>query len=375
MAKVIAILIGFFPNPRFYKRIELEKQLGELHVICWDKKNGMYLPPKEEGYYIHVIECAAASDPVKRIIPYRKFSKQARDLLSSLSPDVIHVQGIDMLKIAATYKERYNNKVSIIYEVADLHRLLVDRQTHPIKRAIQFYLRKEDKKYVKDYENLIITSQKFNEVYFKSFVPQNKIVYMPNVPDLTAFRNYRKKTDQSGFTVGYIGSVRYKQQMKNLIEAAERCNMHLLIAGFENEPIEIEPLCINKPNIDWIGRFDFNERAAELYGRCDVMYSVYDADAENVKVALPNKLYESVYCEMPIIVAKNTYLAQIVEEWGVGVSVNHKSIDELAEVLNQLRDDRSLIDSIRENCCCRKEDVDLRKYNEILKKKLIQLLS
>ena len=148
----------------------------------------------------------------------------------------------------------------------------------------------------------------------------------------------------------------------------------MLIAGYEDQPNIIEPMCKEKPNIEWVGRFDFNKQAAELYGKCDVMYSVYDADMHNVRVALPNKLYEAVYCEMPLIVAKNTYLADTVEEWGVGMAVDHKSVDELAEVINELRENKALREQIAENCRKRKAELDLKIYNAQLQDKILRLL-
>ena len=373
MAKTIADLIGFLPNPRIYKRIALERQIGNVHLICWDRGNSMLQRPIEDGYTAYVIQVKAGGNPLKRLLPYKKFSKQANAFLDQIQPDLVHVQGLDMLKIACAYKKHSSKAVKIIYEVADLHRLLVDQQKSLIAKTAQKYLRFTERHLVKQYDLLVLTSMKYYDVYFKDFVPKEKVLYMPNVPNLSAFGSYQKKAGGE-FTVGYLGAVRYKQQMKNLIEASERAGVHAMIAGYEDQPMVIEPLCKDKANIEWVGRFDFNKQAAELYGKCDVMYSVYDADMHNVRVALPNKLYEAVYCEMPLIVAKNTYLAQVVEEWGVGVAVDHKSVDELAEALKELRDNKALREQIAENCRKHKDEIDLQKYNNILRGNIMKLL-
>ena len=96
------------------------------------------------------------------------------------------------------------------------------------------------------------------------------------------------------------------------------------------------------------------------------MYAVYDADIKNVQVALPNKLYEAVVCEIPLIVAKNTYLEEIVEQWGVGIAVDHKSVAELVDALNMLRSDRAQYLKIQEACRTHQHEVDLRMYNHVL---------
>jgi glycosyltransferase involved in cell wall biosynthesis len=296
-------------------------------------------------------------------------------LLKQINPDLIHVQGLDMLKIACTYKRRVNRNVRIIYEVADLHRLLVDKQKSPVKKMVQWYLRREDRRLKDRYDLLILTSEKYYEVYFQTLVEPERMLYMPNVPDLSAFHSYEKKAENEPFTLGYIGAIRYKKQMINLIQAAKATGVHLLIAGYEDAPAVIEPMCAQDPSITWVGRFDFAAQAAALYGQCDAMYSVYDADMHNVRVALPNKLYEAVYCEMPLIVAKDTYLAEVVDQWGVGFAVDHRQPQELIALLEQLRDQRIPLEPIVENCRKRKMDIDLAVYNQKLKAWLNKLLT
>ena len=373
MDKTIVILIGFLPDPRMTNRINLEKQIGDLHVICWDRGKNMLQMPKEDGYKLHVIHAEAGNDPVKRLIPYRKFIKQANKLLEVIEPDLIDVQGLDMLKIAASYKHNSSKKVSIIYEVADLHRLIVDKQSNPLRKLIREYLIREEKKKKKYYERLLITSNAFYDDYFFDFVDKSKVFYMPNVPDLSVFQTYTRKTI-GPFTVGFIGSVRYKRQMRNLIEAAKNGGFNVLIAGYEEEPIEIENLCQGKSNIEWVGPFSFREEVASLYGKCDVIYSVYDADMKNVRVALPNKLYESVYCHLPLIVAKNTFLEKTVLEWGVGIGVNHLSAGDLVETVHRLQQDKQFYELLSTNCIKHQDEVDLSYYNKLLEKELLMLL-
>ena len=90
----------------------------------------------------------------------------------------------------------------------------------------------------------------------------------------------------------------------------------------------------------------------------DCVFAVYDADNPNVRIALPNKLYESILCELPIIVAKGTYLEELVKEWGVGVSVSHKDVNELAEALKMLMNNQELYGQIVDGCQRQKNGID-----------------
>ncbi len=365
----IAVLIGFLPNHRIIRRIAVEKQFGDVHLICWDRGSNMLLPPVEDGFTAHIINITASNDPLKRILPTRRFAIKANNILENIHPAIIHVQGLDMLQIAIAYQKNKSTGTKIIYEVADLHRYIVDKQKDLFHRVIRRYLIYKDYKSTKRYDLLIITSEAYEKIYFGKFVPKEKILFMPNMPDISIYRDYCKKRNGE-FTVGYIGGVRYKKQIYNLIEAAKVCNIKLFFAGFEDEPIEIEPICKAEPNIEWVGRFEYVE-APKLYGKCDVVYSVYDADMANVRVALPNKLYEAIFCEMPIIVAKDTYLAELVTKWGVGIVVNHREIKDLVEGIKELQK-KEVRDRCVDNCRrCKKQwkrDIPDISFKESLEK-------
>lgn len=373
MRKKSVMLIGFLPNPRIMKRIDVEKKIYELHLICWDKGINMLTVPEEDGFSVHKIDEPAGDDPLKRLVPYTRFYRNAFKLLKEIEPDLIHVQGIDMLKIAVAYKKTANKCVDIIYEVADLHRMLVGKQKSLFRKILQKYLQYEDKRLTKEIALLIVTSQKHIDTYFCKLLPEEKMLCIPNMPDLRVFEKYQKQERRDPLTIGYIGSVRYKEQMKLLICAAEKCGVRVMIAGLEVQPGEIETICKTKQNVEWIGPFDFAKQAAGLYEKCDVIYSVYDADIQNVRVAIPNKLYEAVYCELPIIVAKQTYLAELVTAWNVGVAVDHRNEQELVSVIRKYQKDPQFYREQVQKCKEKKSAVNVEKYNDILAGKLEML--
>lgn len=368
----LVILIGYMPDPRMFNRAALESEQYEVHIVCWNRGQNMIHHKGQGDCIIHEIEIPAQNNPLKRLIPYMCFKKAAMAHLKEIKPDVIHSQMIDMLKIAVSYSKKQSRKVRLIYEIADLHRLIADKQRSPVKKLVQRYLRSEDRRCAELIDLLIVTSVRYYETYFKSFVPQEKMLYFPNVPNLSAFKSYKRHNGTGDdFTVGYIGGVRYKEQCRLLIEAVRELDMPLLMAGFENGEPEIEPLCKAYEKGTWVGGFDYNTQVAGLYGRCDVIYSVYDADMANVRVALPNKLYEAVYCGLPLIVAENTHLEQTVKNWGVGESVDYKRPDDLIKVLRKMRDDCGYYDKFVENCNALSDEIDLDRYNDELRKVLI----
>ena len=360
------VMIGSMPKPRTNKRISALQQISKVSLLCWDRMNESQLNLQEGiDYPVYIEHIKAANDPVKRAVPYYLFSHKALAIIEKADPDIIHVEGLDMLKIAEKYKKSSKKKVIIIYEVPDLRRLITEPQKGIIKNILKRYVCNQEVKLCNETDLIIITSQMFYEKHYKSFMDYDKFVYMPNVPEFKAFKGFNKHQKGDKIVVGWIGSIRYKKQMRNLIETAKKKDFKLLVAGYEDEPKEIEPLCINNPNVEWFGMYNYDQDVADLYSKCDIIYAVYDATKINEQIALPNKLYESVYCELPIIVSKGTHLAEIVEEWGVGRSVMCDSVTELENTIEEL-EESSQYEKYVANCKKHKREINIEYYNEKL---------
>jgi succinoglycan biosynthesis protein ExoL len=179
---------------------------------------------------------------------------------------------------------------------------------------------------------------KFFDVHYNKLISKNRVIYTPNIPDFSAFSNYKHKVDGE-FTVGFIGSIRYLKQMKMLVDAAGIVGCKVLFAGAggtSSDYEEISRYCKDKPYVSFTGRYDYQTQIASLYGAIDCVYAVYDASNSNVRIALPNRLYEAVYCGLPLIVAKGTYLSEIVDKYGVGYSVDYISTEELCKCIEKM---------------------------------------
>ncbi|MDO4991077.1 MAG: hypothetical protein Q4E45_11280, partial [Eubacteriales bacterium] len=279
-----------------------------------------------------------------------------------------------MLKIADAYRRKSGKKVIVIYEVPDLRRLITEPQKGFIKNIARKYVIGQEKKLCDRADLIIITSEMFYETHYKGMVDRSKFLYIPNVPEFRAFADYRKYAGDD-FVIGWIGGVRYKSQMRMMLAAAETLGCRVLVAGYEKAPIEIEPLCRQKSFVEWTGPYDYDRDAASLYGRCSVIYAVYDASTVNEQIALPNKLYEAVCCELPILVSKGTYLSRIVEDWDVGMAVDCTSQVGITSALQRLRDDRALYESFARQCRAHRGDINLEKYNEVLRQRIDIMMS
>lgn len=354
----VCFLLTHVPNPRMNKRIEVFKKEADTHVICTRRASqNVWEPTQDVDHVIFDIDLPSAKHIVKRYVVSHDFQKKALEKLEELRPNVIYAEGLDTLIIAGKYKE--NRDVRIVFEVADLRENYITKPKKAIDRIITTMLLQREKKAFKNVDFLVVTSPKFYDMHYNALISRDKMLFIPNAPDAEVFKDYKKH--KGDFTVGFIGGIRYLQQMKMLVDAAEIVGCKVLFAGAggtSTDYDEIQAYCQGKKHVTFTGRYDYNSQIAGLYGSVDCVFAVYDADNPNVRIALPNKLYESILCELPIIVAKGTYLEELVKERGVGVSVSHKDVNELVEALKMLMEDQVLYGQIVAGCQRQKNGID-----------------
>jgi glycosyltransferase involved in cell wall biosynthesis len=343
-------LVGHLPNPRNNKRLALlDERYGEVLVIYPRRKSQHeWMPPMPQIRHIILeLDLPTAQHLFRRWWASQKYQQQVLSLLQRENPDVIHVEGLDSLMIAARYARSAPKKVNVVYEVADLREPLIAKAHNPLEWILFKATSFMERKCIKKVDWLIVTSPKFYETRYSKFFPHNRMVCLLNMPVLKPFQNFIKKST-GDFTVGFIGGIRYLSQMKMLVDAAERVGCRVLFAGSWSIGADVQGFykyCENKKFVEFTGPYDYNTEIANIYGRVDCVYSVYNADNPNVRIALPNKLYEAVWCHLPIIVAKKTYLAELVAAWGVGIAVDHKSPQELEYQLRKLSTDSTYYQS------------------------------
>jgi hypothetical protein len=86
-------------------------------------------------------------------------------------------------------------------------------------------------------------------------------------------------------------------------------------------------------NVSVHGMYEDNE-LPELYGRSNFILSVYGTYSTNTRTLLPNRLYGACALKRPIIVSSGTYLADVVNKYGLGVVFNPDDPRKIRSQLN-----------------------------------------
>ena len=103
----------------------------------------------------------------------------------------------------------------------------------------------------------------------------------------------------------------------------------------EGDKKMVNDLVENYPNVFYHGKYTNPQDLDRVYNSFDVSVAVYNTSSGNVRIAEPNKLYESIYFGKPIIVSKNTFIGKKVEQLGVGQAIE-STYDGIKDFLNNL---------------------------------------
>ena len=338
MSNRVLFIISHQPNPRFIKQINYfldngfevsviyfyREYLADLNANIHDNVNMYLLDKIENGQYI------------KRIGIYLKSMFKLKKLLKEIEPETVILTNTDilLLLILNRIKEYTHN---IVMEISDLPSYTFGSS---ISSKLQRYL---DKIFLGKYiSKMIYTSPKFYEFYYQHEF-KGQYFILENKPLATMLPPRVEKRENKKIVIGIVGLLLYLKPYITLFEALKnRDDVEVHIYGKGTYQQEVESYANKYSNIKYFGVYNFFTDISTIYASLDIVYISYDTTLgdTNIKLALPNKLYEAIYFKVPIIATKDTYLAQRVEENNIGYVLECCNKSDIEKIIERYKSDK-----------------------------------
>jgi len=165
--------------------------------------------------------------------------------------------------------------------------------------------------------------------FFRFLKPSPKIIINHNLyipggysPVSISFREKEKIR----FT--FVGNVRLDKQTRAVLlslkgsERYESCFSGRILPG-----CDIEEYCADNDikNVCFSGPF-LNQQKPLIYQNVDLINAIYANHEKRIRLAdatpLPNRVYDAAVYQRPIVASKGTYLAELIDAYDMGFSVN-----------------------------------------------------
>lgn len=327
--KKLVFIMGGMGNPNNIKRIEEAIARGlDVDVYAFEgQRDG---PKDPDGVEVHMLP-GYTSD-----LPYwKRIGKVVNGLKSVISR---------YKKDECVYYLFRNDKAIIftllcnrpyIFEEADMTHANLGNAL--LRNTIEIWLRNVIRKSVVS----VFRSEGFLRYHFGDSHPDNVFV-IPNrlhagILDISQVEY--TGLDENHLRFGFVGGVRYDTVYKfaeTMLKNFPQHEFHFY-GMFPNEKQKKQFMPLDKyENCYFHGAFRSPDELPEIYSKIDVLISAYDVTSINPRYAEPNKLYEAIYFDKPIIVSSNSFLAEKVKNLGVGYDVDALDEGAIVSLINSI---------------------------------------
>ena len=326
MKPSIIFITSTTSNSHCKNRIEQFIQQGyKVHVYSFrrDKET----TPENLPYKIQVIGEIVSSNYLKRLTIYFRGIKKVVSLYKKEKNILYYAFGLDL----AMFLRLFVQKQQYLYEEADLV------QTYHSNKIVTKLLNCIDRKIISDSLHTILTSEGYLQYHFPNGAYPKNVTIVPNKlnPAILNFSAKKSKTDMTHLRFAFVGGARF-DSIDHFVEVfLENFPQHEFHFYGPVEP-RMNRFAEKYENVFYHGRFQNPDDLAGIYGSIDILLCAYDYRFANVRYAEPNKLYEAIYFEKPIIVSKSTFLSEKVSKLNIGYIIDPFDDNAIKQFVNGL---------------------------------------
>lgn len=332
MAKVFALIDCSIPintrNQKIINSINSHVKDAEIHIITWNREGDNYSDSKYYHTFNQIAPYANIYSKLKGLPDFRKFIGL---VLEKINPNVIIASHWSNLVLVSGFKRK---EQVLVYENLDL----------PTGRGFIRFLSRALERYSLKKVNLIVHASRFFKDFYPIGIPQiileNKPAYKPCVKDMTI---------SSPLKIAFIGSIRYKNILMNLVDAVKNDKRYeLYFHGGGEDLNEMLNYCRNVSNVFFTGKYEYSN-VVSFYHQSDIIWAAYPNKDYNVVYAISNKFHESLYVGVPCVFSNKTKLADFVKEENIGFVVDPYSVVSIKDLLRQVSDNVIDLNAVKQS--------------------------
>ncbi len=230
-------------------------------------------------------------------------------------------------------------KSKTVYEISDLMELMVGNTF--IKSGLVFI----NRLMMKNADLNVLTSQGFYDYYFSNKPLSKKFLIVPNKLNRRCLEipfAKPKKFDVNNIKFSFTGAIRSEcvYLFAKVLGEIGKHEFHLRGVYTDDKVFseKIKTLVEKYDNLYYEGMFKNPDDLPYIYSNVDIVCCIYTAK-DNDQYLEPNKLYEAIFYEKPIVVMDNTFLSRKVIENGIGYVIEGDKEEKIRQFIESITEE------------------------------------
>ena len=264
----------------------------------------------------------------------------------NLNYDYILANDLDTLP-ACFFISKLKN-ITLVY---DSHELFSEGPELQGRKFVQGFWRKLEDFFLPKVQNSYTVSQSIAEFYNAKY--QNNMGLIRNIPlkkDILEFDDVAFPTKNR--TILYQGVLNPGRGLIPMIKALHFIdNLDLIIIGYGKVKAELRAFVVEQhmqDRVHFLGRIA-REKLFNYTKLATLGMVLEEPLGLSFKYSLPNKLFDYIHAEIPIIAGNMPEISRIINEYKVGVLVDDYQPENIAKSINNLLNDKVLLAEIKQN--------------------------
>ena len=275
---------------------------------------------------------------------YLQFYLKVKKILKEINYDII-LSG-DLYSLAPIISANKLNK-KIIYDCREIYFELAAHSNKPILKAFNYLYEKKYLRYVSSVMVTAKTDLKLLKKTYKHYKHLNwNVIYNFPVNNISLETDRIIASKKGVINVIYQGVLQKGRGIKTLIRLANYCQkINAIIVGdgeYKTELIKYFKRndLKNYKNVTFIEKTPYLQ-LINITKQCDIGWAIISDRGVSNQFALPNKLFEYIGAEIPVIASSFKNMKKIVEKWQVGKAVSSTSNKENKKNIFEIFENRS----------------------------------
>lgn len=303
---------------------------------------------------------------------YLKFIWHIKLKLITTKASIIFAEDIYTLPFAVIFGKL--KRAKIYYDSRELFGYLAGLKEKKMKQA---FWKLTEKIFIRKADYVMVTGPMDGEFLKKEYGIKN-IILLRNLPryykpELKLDLHSHLQIAKSKKIILYQGVLLKGRGIEKVFSVLDELQNHVFIIAGGGEFFEHYQKRAVQMNIAhqvfFLGKLT-QEDLPKITASVDVGVSLIENLSISYYHALPNKLFEYIMAEVPVITSVLPQMKEIVEKYDVGFAVEFESKDELANAIKKLTEDSKLSDSKKQNCHIASQELNWEKEVTALLKTL-----